>query len=115
MRDGIEDVVREKERAKLRYPFEHGPQVGGAAVDVAPGVKWLRMPLGGALSFINVWAIEDNGRSGEDAWAIVDTGMGGAATRDAWCWNRPGRCQRVATAWASSSVRPAPCVAPARC
>ena len=84
MRDGIEDVVREKERAKLRYPFEHGPQVGGAAVDVAPGVKWLRMPLGGALSFINVWAIEDNGRSGEDAWAIVDTGMGGAATRDAW-------------------------------
>ncbi|ACG79293.1 metallo-beta-lactamase family protein [Phenylobacterium zucineum HLK1] len=37
------------------------------------------MPLGGPLGFINVWAI----REGE-GWAIVDTGMGGVATRDGW-------------------------------
>jgi len=37
------------------------------------------MPLGGALSAINVWAI----REGE-GWAIVDTGIGGTETRNAW-------------------------------
>ena len=79
MRDGIEQTFAEHPRPKLTYPFEQGPKVGGAALDVGPGVKWLRMPLGGALGFINVWAIEE-----ADGWAIVDTGMGGTATRDAW-------------------------------
>jgi glyoxylase-like metal-dependent hydrolase (beta-lactamase superfamily II) len=78
LRDGIEEAVREKERAKLVYPFEHAPRTG-EALDIAPGVKWMRMPLGGALSAINVWAI----REGE-GWAIVDTGIGGTETRNAW-------------------------------
>ncbi|HEY8574249.1 MBL fold metallo-hydrolase [Phenylobacterium sp.] len=78
MRDGIEEQVREKERAKLVYPFERRPEFG-EAVDVAPGVKWLRMPLGGALAAINVWAIRES-----DGWAIVDTGISGAETRNAW-------------------------------
>ncbi|WP_309087718.1 MBL fold metallo-hydrolase [Phenylobacterium sp.] len=78
MRDGLEDPPAELARPKLSYPFEASP-AAGEAVDVAPGVKWLRMPLGGPLGFINVWAI----REGE-GWAIVDTGLGGVATRDAW-------------------------------
>ena len=48
-------------------------------MDVAPGVKWLRMPLGWSLEFINVWAIEEDG-----GWAIVDTGLGGRETLSAW-------------------------------
>jgi glyoxylase-like metal-dependent hydrolase (beta-lactamase superfamily II) len=76
--DGIEQTIAEPPRPKLIYPFEHGPKTG-EAVDVAPGLKWLRMPLGGSLAFINVWAIED-----DDGWAIVDTGMGGQATQQAW-------------------------------
>ena len=48
-------------------------------MDVAPGVKWLRMPLGGPLQAINVWAIRDG-----EGWAIVDTGIAGVPTRDAW-------------------------------
>jgi glyoxylase-like metal-dependent hydrolase (beta-lactamase superfamily II) len=76
--DGFEETTLEPARPKLIYPFARGPG-GGEAVDVAPGVKWLRMPLGGALAFINVWAIEDG-----DGWAIVDTGMGGAETMQAW-------------------------------
>jgi glyoxylase-like metal-dependent hydrolase (beta-lactamase superfamily II) len=78
LRDGIEQTFAEHPRPKLTYPFEHGPKTG-EAIDVAAGLKWLRMPLGGALAFINVWAIEDAG-----GWAIVDTGMGGSATQQAW-------------------------------
>jgi glyoxylase-like metal-dependent hydrolase (beta-lactamase superfamily II) len=78
LRDGFEEAVVEAARPKLAYPFEHGPATG-EAVDVAPGVKWLRMPLGGSLAFINVWAIEEDG-----GWAIVDTGMGGEQTMSAW-------------------------------
>ncbi|HEY3950970.1 MBL fold metallo-hydrolase [Phenylobacterium sp.] len=84
MRDGIEEAVREKERARLVYPFEQGPRTG-EAIEVAPGVRWLRMPLGGALAFINVWAIDDGlNERGERQVAIVDTGLGGEATQSAW-------------------------------
>ena len=68
----------EDERGRLTYPFAEGPALG-AAVDVAPGVKWMRMPLGGSLAFINVWALKDG-----EGWAIVDTGMQTPATADAW-------------------------------
>ena len=78
MRDGIEEEVRAKERAKLVYPFDHSPKPG-EAVDIAPGVKWLRMPLGGSLAFINTWAIEDGA-----GWAIADTGLATPDTATAW-------------------------------
>lgn len=71
MRDGIEEAAAwESHRPKLVYPLAHAPGEG-EAVDVGPGVKWLRMPLGGALAWINVWAIREG-----DGWAIVDTGIG---------------------------------------
>ena len=79
MRDGFEDRIPEVARPKLTYPFAQAPDIGGAALDVAPGVKWMRMPLGGALSAINCWAIDEG-----DSWAIVDTGIGGVETRNAW-------------------------------
>ena len=78
MRDGIEEGGWESHRPKLTYPFESAPKTG-EAVDIAPGVKWLRMPLGGSLAWINVWAIADG-----DGWAIVDTGISGVETRNAW-------------------------------
>jgi len=78
MADGIDEAIPETARPKLVYPFSEGPG-HGEAVDVAPGIKWLRMPLGGSLAFINVWAIAEDG-----GWAIVDTGMGGAETQQAW-------------------------------
>lgn len=78
MRDGFEEAAGGAHRGKLTYPFEQGPQIG-EAVDIAAGVKWMRMPLGGSLAYINVWAIADG-----DGWAIVDTGMGGRDTLDAW-------------------------------
>ncbi len=78
MRDGFQDAPPETAKARLSYPFEQGPKEG-QALDIAAGVKWLRMPLGGSLAFINVWAIAE-----ADGWAVVDTGMGGPETMDAW-------------------------------
>jgi glyoxylase-like metal-dependent hydrolase (beta-lactamase superfamily II) len=56
------------------------PAIGdGSMAWVAEGVGWLRMPLQGPLGFINVWAIDD-----DDAWILVDCGLGDAATESAW-------------------------------
>ena len=78
MRDGLELAPAEHAKAKLTYPFEEGPKVG-EAVDIAHGVKWLRMPLGGSLAYINVWAVADG-----DGWAIIDTGISSSESAQAW-------------------------------
>ena len=62
----------------ITYPHEAPPDPG-KFIDVAPGVKWLRMPLPFALNHINLWLIEDG-----DGWAIVDTGYGVDATWTLW-------------------------------
>ncbi len=53
----------------LIYPLGPAPSPG-EAVQVAPGVLWLRMRLPLALDHINLWALED-----DDGWTLVDTGM----------------------------------------
>ena len=78
MRDGFADQAGEGAAPALSYPFDEGPRIG-EAVDIAAGVKWMRMPLGGSLAYINVWAIAEG-----VGWAIIDTGMGGSDTVDAW-------------------------------
>ena len=62
----------------LVYPFAAPPQAG-TALEVAPGVMWMRMPLPMMLNHINIWAIED-----VDGWAVVDTGMRTDETLAAW-------------------------------
>ncbi len=67
----------------LHYPLgDNLPEVG-ATLEVAPGVRWLRMPLPFALDHINLWLIRDEleGRSG---WTAVDCGIDNASTRAAW-------------------------------
>ena len=46
---------------------------------MAPGVKWIRMPLPFALEWINLWLIDDG-----DGWVLVDTGIATEETRDHW-------------------------------
>jgi glyoxylase-like metal-dependent hydrolase (beta-lactamase superfamily II) len=66
--------------ATLNYPLAEEPQTGdGSAIEVAPGVWWLRMPLHASLPWINVWAIAEEG-----GWSIVDTGLRSTKTIDAW-------------------------------
>ena len=65
-------------KARLVYPFE-GPPERGRTLEVAPGVRWLRMPLPYALNHINLWGLDDG-----DGWALVDTGMNTPDTASNW-------------------------------
>ena len=72
-------LVERKERERLDYPFGKTRPEPGTVMEVAPGIKWLSMPLPFALHFINLWLIEDG-----EGWAIVDTGLGDDVTREHW-------------------------------
>src|SRR5215472_18927386 len=66
-------------REGLSYPFAATPQPG-QALEVAAGVRWLRMRLPmPALNHINVWALEDG-----PGWTLVDTGMDMPETVSNW-------------------------------
>ncbi len=62
----------------LDYPFS-APPAPGDAVEVAPGLLWLRMPLPFALDHINLWLHAEPG-----GFALVDCGYGNDATRALW-------------------------------
>ncbi|MEO1137967.1 MAG: MBL fold metallo-hydrolase [Pseudomonadota bacterium] len=54
---------------KIRTPWDMPPDQG-AAIEVAPGVFWLRLPLPMALDHVNVYALDEG-----ESWTIVDTGI----------------------------------------
>jgi glyoxylase-like metal-dependent hydrolase (beta-lactamase superfamily II) len=62
----------------LVYPFE-GVPAPGTSMEVAPGIRWVRMPLPFSLDHINLWLLEDG-----DGWAIVDTGLRGRHVKQSW-------------------------------
>ena len=62
----------------LEYPHPAHPSPG-TTVEVAAGVRWLTMPMGGSLNHINLYLIEDR-----DGWFVVDTGLGTAETKELW-------------------------------
>jgi glyoxylase-like metal-dependent hydrolase (beta-lactamase superfamily II) len=66
-------------RGGLTYPLERKPEPG-EALEVAEGVRWVRMPLPFALNHINLWLLDD----GEAGWAIVDTGLKLRETEELW-------------------------------
>jgi len=62
----------------LTYPLG-APPAAGEAVEAAPGVLWMRLPLPMSLDHINVYALADT-----DGWALVDTGLDTPDSRAAW-------------------------------
>jgi len=62
----------------LTYPSGAPPEPG-QAVEVAPGVLWLRLPLPMSLNHINVYALADG-----DGWTLVDTGLKTEASKAGW-------------------------------
>src|SRR5580765_4269249 len=62
----------------LIHPWPEPPE-GGAAILVAPGIRWIRMPLPFQLNHINLWLLDD-----ERGVTVVDTGTGLSPTRALW-------------------------------
>ena len=63
---------------ELTYPFPKYP-AHGEALDVAPGVKWIRLKLPFQLNHINIYLIEDDG-----GWMVLDTGLDTDDCRAGW-------------------------------
>lgn len=63
---------------QIAYPFEQLPDPGSTR-EVAPGVRWVRMPLPFALDHVNLWLIEDG-----PGWTAVDTGIALDGVKDCW-------------------------------
>jgi glyoxylase-like metal-dependent hydrolase (beta-lactamase superfamily II) len=73
--------------SELHYPFGDTLPQPGQVLDVADGVRWLRMRLPFALDHINLWLLrdhEDTPAGRREGWAIVDCGIDNAETRAAW-------------------------------
>ena len=68
---------------QLDYPFGDTLPAIGTTIEVAPGVRWLRMALPFQLDHINLWLLRDR-QDGVDGWSIVDCGITNDATRAAW-------------------------------
>ncbi len=63
----------------IKMTQENKPE-DGEIIDIAPGVRWLRMPLPMVgLDHINLWIIEDG-----DGWTVVDTGVHNPITIEIW-------------------------------
>lgn len=62
----------------LQFPVAAAP-APAEALEIAPGVSWLRMPLPFALDHINLWLLRDGA-----GWTVVDTGYATAETRNLW-------------------------------
>ncbi|MEM9709575.1 MAG: MBL fold metallo-hydrolase [Pseudomonadota bacterium] len=62
----------------LETPFSEPPALG-EAVQIAPDLMWMRLPLPMALDHVNVYALRD-----PDGWTIVDTGIDTRKGRAIW-------------------------------
>jgi glyoxylase-like metal-dependent hydrolase (beta-lactamase superfamily II) len=64
--------------ATVEYALERPPELA-AALPLAAGIEWLRLPVPGGLRHINVWLLDDG-----DGCTLVDTGMNVPESRAAW-------------------------------
>ena len=69
--------------SELSYPLASNRPAAGQALDVADGVRWLRMALPFALDHINLWLLRDH-FDGRDGWTLVDTCIDTPQSRQAW-------------------------------
>ena len=75
-------LADELERA-LRYPLADRLPSPGGAIELAPGIKWLRMALPFALNHINLWLLRDQ-LDGRDGWTVIDTCIDHPESRADW-------------------------------
>ncbi|MDQ2878571.1 MAG: MBL fold metallo-hydrolase [Pseudomonadota bacterium] len=63
----------------LTYPFGGAEPALGAVMQVAPGIRWVRLAMWGPLKHVNCWLLDDR-----DGVALVDTGFNRDDSREAW-------------------------------
>ncbi|CAM3611322.1 Zn-dependent hydrolase [Bordetella sputigena] len=68
---------------KLEYPWGDSQPEAGITRKVAPGVRWVRMPLPFALDHINLWLLRDE-IDGREGWTVVDTGISRDEVKALW-------------------------------
>lgn len=68
---------------QLQYPLGETLPDPGRALEIAPGVRWVRMGLPFALDHINLWLLRDQ-LDGREGWTIVDCGITNADTQGLW-------------------------------
>ncbi|SPP98189.1 MBL fold metallo-hydrolase [Bradyrhizobium vignae] len=59
--------------------FPYNPPARDEFTEIAPGVRWIQVPMPGRLDHTNVWVIDD-----DDGWALVDTGLSTQEVVGAW-------------------------------
>ncbi|WP_298920590.1 MBL fold metallo-hydrolase [uncultured Roseobacter sp.] len=62
----------------LRYPWDE-PPAEGDAIEIAPGVLWMRLPLPMKLDHVNIYALDDG-----DSWTVIDTGFASKRSKAIW-------------------------------
>ncbi len=67
------------QESELHYVLGDQLPAVGSSLEVAPGVRWLRMGLPFALNHVNLWLLDDG-----EGWTIVDCGIATEDTRAAW-------------------------------
>ena len=68
----------------LSFPMGETLPALGDALEVAPGILWIRMQLPFALDHINLWLLEDSEETATDVrqgWTAVDCGVTNPAPR----------------------------------
>ena len=75
---------------QLHYPFGDQLPASGCALQVAPGIKWLRMGLPFALDHINLWLLRDEmddtiepGKK-RQGWTVVDCCISQPESKAQW-------------------------------
>lgn len=68
---------------ELHYPMGDTLPEPGKAIDVAPGVRWIRMVLPFALNHINLWLLRDT-IDGVEGWTVVDCCIARDESRAQW-------------------------------
>jgi glyoxylase-like metal-dependent hydrolase (beta-lactamase superfamily II) len=74
----MEPMLTKTADKSLVFPVPEPPGPGEVK-EMAPGILWARIALPFRLNHINVYLIDDG-----EGWAILDTGIGNDATRQAW-------------------------------
>jgi len=69
--------------ATVHYPLGDALPEVGSSIEVAPGIRWIRMRLPFALDHINLWLLRDE-IDGVSGWTIVDCGIANDETRASW-------------------------------